>query len=294
MRMRFGMALTATLLLTAGACGKGDAVVVGSKNFTEQNIVSELVAQTLERRGIVVERRFHLGGTFVCHRALVDGGIDLYPEYTGTAHAAILERPAVRDAEVVMEAVRGAYENRWDLAWLSPLGFENTFALVIRRRDAERWGARSISDIVPIATELTAGFGPEFMARADGYDGLREAYGLSFGAIRQLDLGLMYRALEDREIDVAVANSTDGQIAALNLVVLEDDRRYFPPYEAAIVVRNALLTSRPEVRAAIESLSGTLDEVSMRELNRRVDVDGEDPRRVVRRWINEQEGGPGR
>lgn len=283
----------ATWLVLLVSCSGGDTVVVGSKNFTEQNVIAELIAQTLERQGIGVERRFHLGGTFVCHRALVDGSIDLYPEYTGTAHVAILERPTLHDAQEVLTAVRSAYAERWGVSWLTPLGFENTFALMIRRRDADRWGARTVSDLAPMANRLTAGFGPEFMARADGYEGLSEAYGLTFGAIRQLDLGLMYRALAEREIDVAVANSTDGQIVAFDLVVLDDDRSYFPPYEAAIVVRESLLTSRPDVRAALESLSGSLDAESMRALNQRVDVDGQDPRSVVRQWLDEREGESG-
>ena len=266
------------------ACGSGDAVVIGSKNFTEQNILGEILAQELEARGIPVDRRYHLGGTFVCHRALVGGEIDVYPEYTGTALTAILGHPALQDPDRVYRDVAATYARRWGLVWGPPLGFENTFALVMRRAEAESLGLRTISDLAAVASGLTAGFGPEFMAREDGYPGLRATYGVDFGRIRQLDLGLMYRALAQREIDVAVANSTDGRIAALDLVVLEDDRHYFPPYEAAPVARREALESHPGLAGALDALAGALDVSTMRALNRQVDVDGGDLREVVRDW----------
>ncbi len=272
------------LLALVPACGSGDAVVIGSKNFTEQNVLGEILAQELEARGIPVERRFHLGGTFVCHSALVGGEIDLYPEYTGTALTAILERPPIQDPERVYREVSQTYLRRWDLVWGSPLGFENTFALVVRGADADSLDLETISDLARVAGRMTAGFGPEFMAREDGYPGLRETYGFDFGRIRQMDLGLMYRALAQREIDVAVANSTDGRIDALDLVVLEDDRRYFPPYEAAPVTRRGALERHPGLGDALDALGGALDARTMRALNRAVDVEGGDPAGVVRDW----------
>ena len=265
------------------ACGSGDAVVIGSKNFTEQDVLGEILAQELEAHGIPVERRFHLGGTFVCHNALVGGEIDLYPEYTGTALTAILKRAPVQDPERALREVAEAYGRRWDLVWGPPLGFENTFALVVRRADAESLDLRTITDLGPAAARMTAGFGPEFMARQDGYPGLRMAYGFEFDRIRQMDLGLMYRALAQRENDVAVANSTDGAIDALDLVVLDDDRRYFPPYQAAPVTRDVALDRHPRLREALAALAGSLDEAGMRALNREVES-GAGLADVVRAW----------
>jgi osmoprotectant transport system substrate-binding protein len=282
MKLR-SLAGVALLALVVG-CGGEDPIVVASKNFTEQDILGEILAQELEARGIPVERRFHLGGTFVCHSALVDGEADVYVEYTGTAYTAILEHPPISDPDSVRLAVESEYAARWDLAWGPPLGFENTFALVVRAADADSLGLTTISDLAHVAGSFTAGFGPEFMAREDGYPGLAEEYGLEFGDVRQLELGLMYRALEEGEIDVAVANSTDGQIAGLGLVVLRDDRRFFPPYEAAPVVRRETLERTPAAWEAIQSLEGTLDDAAMRELNRRVAVEGEDAAAVVRQW----------
>lgn len=268
----------------AAACGTGDAVVVGSKNFTEQNLLAEIVAQELESRDVPVERRFHLGGTFVCHRAITGGEIDLYVEYTGTALTAILEETPAYDPETVHRTVSRAYRERWGLVWGSPLGFENTFALVMRKRDADSLGLATISDLARVASTLTAAFGPEFMARRDGYPGLRDRYGLEFGEVRQMDLGLMYRALDEGAVDVAVANSTDGQIAALDLSVLADDRRYFPPYEAAPIVRREALERWPAVAEVLEKLAGSLTEEEMRRLNRRIDVDQRDVAEVARDW----------
>ena len=280
LRALAGVSLFAVVI----GCGGEAPIVVASKNFTEQDILGEILAQELEARGVPVERRFHLGGTFVCHNALVDGQAGVYVEYTGTAYTAILEHPPVSDPDSVRLAVESEYAARWDLAWGPPLGFENTFALVVRAADADSLGLTTISDLARVAGSFTAGFGPEFMAREDGYPGLAEEYGLEFGDVRQLELGLMYRALEEGEIDVAVANSTDGQIAGLGLVVLRDDRRYFPPYEAAPVVRRETLERTPAAWEAIQSLEGTLDDAAMRELNRRVAVEGEDAAAVVRQW----------
>jgi osmoprotectant transport system substrate-binding protein len=274
-------------MLLAG-CTPGDAIVIGSKNFTEQNVLGEIVAQELEARGVAVRRRFHLGGTFVCHRALLNGEIDVYVEYTGTALTAVLELPVDTDPERVYQTVRRAYRERWGLEWTGPLGFENTFALVVRRMDAEAQGFASIADLTPHGADLVAGFGPEFMARPDGYPGLREMYGLEFGSIRQLDLGLMYRALADDQIDVAVANSTDGQIAGLDLLVLDDDRHYFPPYQAAPVVRWATLEREPRLSEVLSDLTDALTPETMRKLNYEVDVEGRDVSEVVRVWRNER------
>lgn len=277
-------AWSALAWLALGACGGERAVVVASKNFVEQDILGEIVAQELEARGVPVERRLHLGGTFVCHNALVAGEADVYVEYTGTAYTAILERPPLADPDSVLLAVESEYADRWDLAWAPPLGFENTFALVVRRADAESLGLTTISDLGRVAGGMTAGFGPEFLAREDGYPGLSRTYDLAFGEVRQLDLGLMYRALDEGRIDVAVANSTDGQIDGLDLVVLRDDHRYFPPYEAAPVVRRDVLERVPAVWDVLAGLEAALDAGTMRALNRQVAVEGRDPASVVREW----------
>ena len=185
------------------------------------------------------------------------------------------------------------YADRWDLAWGPPLGFDNTFALVLRKADAESNGLATISDLAPVAASMTAGFVPDFMSREDGYPGFSPALsGLEFGEVRQMELGLMYRALEEGEIDVAVANSTDGQIAGLGLVVLRDDRRYFPPYQAAPVVRRETLERLPAVWDALQSLEGALDDEQMRRLNYRVAVEKEDAAAVVRSWREARGGVP--
>ena len=282
--MRALPALLIPLAVVAWACGGEGPVVVASKNFVEQDILGELLAQELEASGVPVERRLHLGGTFVCHNALVEGEADVYVEYTGTAYTAILERTGTADPDTIRLAVESEYADRWDLAWGPPLGFENTFALVVRRADADSLGLATISDLATEASRMTAGFGPEFMAREDGYAGLAGAYGFEFGDVRQLELGLMYRALEDGQIDVAVANSTDGQIAGLDLVVLRDDRQYFPPYEAAAVVRREMLERHPAAWEVLVALEGALNDVTMRELNHQVAVEGKDAAAVVRAW----------
>jgi osmoprotectant transport system substrate-binding protein len=282
--MRLRPAAAVTALAVVIGCGGEGPVVVASKNFTEQDILGEILAQELEARGIPVERRFHLGGTFVCHNALVDGEADVYVEYTGTAYTAILERPPISDPDSVLLAVESEYAERWDLAWGPPLGFENTFALVVRAADADSLGLATISDLARVAAGFTAGFGPEFMAREDGYPGLSDEYAFEFGEVRQMELGLMYRALEEGEIDLAVANSTDGQIAGLDLVVLRDDRHHFPPYQAAPVIRRETLERVPAAWEAILGLEGALDDEAMRELNYRVAVGGEDAAAVVREW----------
>ena len=277
--------LTATVCLAVG-CGD-DRIVVGSKNFTEQTVLAELVAQQIERRTDQrVERRFFLGGTFVCHRAITAGELDVYVEYTGTALAAILEQPPLESPKAVYDAVRKAYAERFSLTWLEPLGFNNTFAILVRGDDARRLGLEKISDIVDLAPGWRAGFGYEFMEREDGFDGLVRTYGLNFAEPpRTMDLGLTYRALADGQVDLIAGNSTDGLIAALDLVQLRDDRGYFPPYQAAPVVRDAVLRSHPEVGVALDALGGMLSDDEMRRLNYLVDVEHRDVVTVVREWL---------
>jgi len=275
------MRILIAFLLFTGCGGGGDRIVVGSKNFTEQRILGELLAQTVESLGIPVERRLDLGGTFVCDAAIRAGQIDMYVEYTGTALTAILkERPGGTPAEVLAR-VRKAYEPA-GLVWTAPLGFDNTFALVIRGEP----GVRTISDIVPRAKSWRAGFGYEFMERADGYPGLARTYGLEFKETRIMDLGLLYRALVENKVDIVAGNATDGLIEHLKLTVLADDRGYFPPYEGAPVVRQMALSRYPQLAAGLEQMSGQLSAGTMRRLNYAVDAEHRDPADVVREFLS--------
>ena len=269
-------------LLVLAACGRGaDVIVVGSKNFTEQRILGELLAQTVESVGLRAERKLDLGGTFVCDAAIRAGQIDMYVEYTGTALAAILkEKPEGMDRAQVLARVREAYAKE-GLVWTAPLGFDNTFALVVRR-DAEE--VRTISDLAAHPGEWRAGFGYEFKERADGYPGLAQAYGLELGEIRIMDLGLLYRALVDQKVDVVAGNATDGQIESLKLKVLVDDRGYFPPYEAAPVVRRVVMERYPKLTAALEGLGGRISVQGMRRMNYEVDGAHRGPSEVVREF----------
>lgn len=277
--------LLPALLLAGAACGptRQERIVVGSKNFTEQIILGELLAQHIEARtGLPVERRFNLGGTLICHRALRAGEIDLYIEYTGTALTAILEAQPSHDAEEVYRRVQREYARRFGLVWTAPLGFNNTFALVVRGEDARRLNLQTISDIAPHTPDWRAGFGYEFMERPDGFAGLAETYGLRFGnPPRTMELGLLYRALEEKQVDIVAGNSTDGVIAARDLVVLDDDRRYFPPYDAAPVVRREALERHPRLRAALADLAGEINEEEIRRLNFAVDGENRDVKQVV-------------
>ncbi len=275
-------ALAAGLVL-AVACSGGTRVVVGAKNFTEQRILGELLAQTVEAAGLVAERRLDLGGTFVCDAALRAGQIDLYVEYTGTALTAILKEEPAGDPATVRARVQAAYAVA-GLVWTAPLGFDNTFALVVRGAEAAGAEIRTITDAVPYARDWRAGFGYEFAQRQDGYPGLARVYGLAFRQVSTMDLGLLYRALTDRQVDVVAGNSTDGLIEHLGLIALADDRHYFPPYEAAPIVRQATLNRYPALATALERLGGKLPLETMRRLNYAVDGEHRDPAAVVREF----------
>jgi len=277
--------LLAVLLTACGGRGP-DVIVVGSKNFTEQRILGELLAQTGESVGLRAERKLDLGGTFVCDAAIRAGQIDMYVEYTGTALAAILkEEPGGRTPLQIYERVRDVYAKD-GLVWMDPLGFDNTFALVIRGEDAQRLGVRTISDAVPHARAWTAGFGYEFKERADGYAGLRQAYGIEFGNVRVMDLGLLYRALMDRQVDLAVGSATDAQIERLSLTMLRDDRSYFPAYEAAPIVRQAALDTHPALAEALRRLAGRVSVAAMRRANNRVDGEHTSPAEAAREILS--------
>ena len=264
----------------------GEAIRIGSKNFTEQIVLGELLAQTIETRtGLRVERRLNLGGTFICDRALRGGDIDAYVEYTGTAHTAIFHQPPDTDSRRVLDSVRRGYAEA-GLTLLDPLGFENTFAMLVRGDDAARLGLRTISDAVPHAGAWRAGFGYEFLQRADGYPGLAKAYGLRFAAPpTAMDLSLIYRALAERQVDFVAGDATSGLIEAYHLTMLQDDRHYFPPYDAAAVARASVLLAHPDLREALASLSGRITVADMRRMNQAVDAGHRDPADVAREFL---------
>ena len=274
----------AAVLLSSGVAARRDrgAIVVGSKNFTEQLVLGELLAQTLERAGVPVDRRLNLGGTLICERALISGDIDVYVEYTGTALTAVFHQPVSNESREVFETVRTLYA-KTGRTLLPPLGFNNTFAILVRGADARALGLRTIDDAARESPRWRAGFGYEFVGRPDGYPGLARAYNLKFPQPpRVMDLTLTYRALAAGQVDLIAGDSTAGLIKGLDLVQLEDTRRYFPPYDAAAVARAEMLLRHPEVRAALESLSGRLTAEVMRSMNYAADVEHRDISAIVR------------
>jgi glycine betaine/choline ABC-type transport system substrate-binding protein len=281
------LALLVAAVLSLCGCHRGSAPVkIGSKNFSEQLVLAEIVAQALEGKGLRVERKLNLGGTFVCHKALLAGDLDLYPEYTGTAFTAILAKKPVSDPAAVRREVESEYAKRWGIVWSPPLGFENTFALVVRGEDARRWGLKRISDLKAHEAEIRPGFGYEFLEREDGFPGLAKTYGLNFPRRpAQMDLGLLYPALQSHQVDLIAGNSTDGLIAALGAVVLEDDRHYFPPYEAAFVARGKVWQENAAVRGVLQGLGGKISADSMRRLNAQLDRDKRRPEDVAKEFL---------
>lgn len=270
----------------AGAGERDEVIRVGSKNFTEQLILGELMAQLIEREtDLRVLRKFDLGGTMICHGALVSGGIDLYAEYTGTALTAVLEEEVIVDPEAAYEFVAAEYQRKFDVRWLKPFGFNNTYAITVREKDAIEKSLLRISDLQPIANAMRAGWTFEFSERPDGYIGLRERYGFAFGKVIDLEASLMYEAIARGEVDVISAFATDGRIAAYRLKPLEDDRHFFPPYHAAPVIRNTTLESHPELAECLHLLAGTLSDEVMRELNFQVDQNKRSPGEVAREFL---------
>ena len=260
----------------------GGDIVVASKGLTEQAILSELLAQQIEATtNLKVERR-DLLGTFVCHQAITAGKIDAYVEYTGTAFTAILKQKVINDPKEVYQRLKQAYAQQFNLEVMESLGFENTFAMIISGEDARRYNIQTLSEAAQYTPQWRAGFGYEFMDREDGFPGLSKTYGLRFArSPRIMDLGLIYRALLQKQVNMINGNSTDGQISRLGLVVLKDDKQYFPPYEATPIVRKATLQKYPEVRKAIAQLSGKISASQMRHLNNLVEGELRDVKEVV-------------
>lgn len=286
MRCRVTLCFFFGALLTACGPPRESRIVVGSKNFTEQLILGELIAQQIEAKTqLPVERRFYLAGTYICQQAILAGRIDVYPEYTGTALTAVLKQKAESGAENVFRQVKNEYAQRFDLSVGPTLGFDNTFAIEIRGDDARRLGLRTISQAAAYTPHWRAGFGYEFMERPDGYKGLAATYGLRFTEPpRIMDLGLLARALKNKQVDLIAGNMTDGLIPTLDLFVLEDDRHYFPPYEAVPIVRQDMLARHPEVEQALDALAGKISDDDMRRLNYAVDGEHRDVKEVVREF----------
>ncbi|MFZ0641298.1 MAG: glycine betaine ABC transporter substrate-binding protein [Candidatus Acidiferrales bacterium] len=281
--------LTCLLAITCAAgCGNRQRrIIVGSKNFPEQAILGELLAQQIEARtSMHVERRFYLAGTYICHQALLAGRIDMYVEYTGTALTAVLKEPPENDPDLVFERVRGEYANRFNLIVQPPLGFNDSFAIVIRGGDAQKDQLRTISQAAKYAPAWRAGFGYEFMERPDGYDGFVKTYGLHFaGTPRIMDLGLLYRALTAHQVDIVAGNTTDGQLMTNDFTVLADDKHYFPPYEAVTIVRGEIAKKHPEVMAAIAELAGKISDRDMQQMNYEAVAQHKDVSVVVREFL---------
>ncbi len=283
--------LTGILLCSfAGCASRDDRIVIGSKNFTEQLVLGELFAQVIEGRAhLRVERRFYLAGTFICHQSILAGRIDIYPEYTGTALTAVLKQTPRGDKQDVYRRVQQAYESRFGLEVSPPLGFDDTFAMVIRGEDARRLQLKTLSQAAAFSPKWRAGFGYEFMERPDGYKGLVASYGLRFAdAPRIMDLGLLSRALKAKQVDLIAGNNTDGLIPALDLFVLEDDHHYFPPYEAVAVMRKEMLKVHPEAGSALETLAGKISDDDIRRLNYAVDGQHRDVTEVVHDFLVER------
>jgi osmoprotectant transport system substrate-binding protein len=271
------------------ACGppRQARIVIGSKNFTEQAVLGEIFTQQVEARThLPVERQFYLAGSFICHQAILAGRIDMYPEYTGTALTAVLKQKPEGSPQDVYQRVKSEYEQRFNLTLGPPLGFDDTFAIEIRGEDARRLNLKTISQAATYTPRWRPGFGYEFMERPDGYKGLAAAYGLRFAEQpRIMDLGLLSRALKEKQLDLIAGNTTDGLIPTLDLFVLEDDRHYFPPYEAVPVIRRQTLQLHPEVAAALAELANKITDQDMQKLNYAVDGQHRDIKDVVRQFL---------
>jgi osmoprotectant transport system substrate-binding protein len=287
-RRAFISGATAALVLTAPitACAppRPNHPVIGAKNFTEQVVLGELIAQEIEAKSnLKVERRFYLAGSYICQQALVSGRIDAYVEYTGTALTAILKQPLDRDPQSVLNTVRTLYASRYNVTVAPPLGFENTFAMVIRGDNAQRLHLATLSQAAQFTPQWRLGVGYEFEQRPDGLPGLSAAYGLRFnGKPRTMDLGLLYRALNAHQVDMIAANSTDGPIQAFGLTVLADDKHYFPPYQAVPLVRDEALRRWPQIQLALNALAGKITAGDMQKMNEAIDGQHSDPAEVVR------------
>lgn len=281
------------LLFSTTACTSisQKQIVICSKDFTEQVILVEILAHHIEAKtDLKVKRELNLGGT-LCHQSLIAGKVDLYVEYTGTAFANILKQKPISDPKKVYTYIKQEYAKQYQLEWTEPLGFNNSFAIIVRGDDAKKLNLQTLSQLSKAAPKLRAGFGPEFKEREDGFPGLAKTYGIKFAEEpKEMLLGLLYQALKEKQVDVIAGNSTDGLIESLGLVVLKDDKQYFPPYEAAPVVRSAILEKHPELRQVLNELAGKISEEDMRKLNYQVDGKQLDAGQVAQEFLQQKLG----
>jgi osmoprotectant transport system permease protein len=280
------LAILAAVLIGFNYFQTPATITIGSKNFTEQIILGELLAQQIETHTkIKVDRQLNLGGTFICHEAVKAGKIAGYIEYTGTSLTAILKQDPIKDPQVVFDRIKQAYDRQFQLEVMSPLGFENTFAFIVRNEDAKRLQIKTLSEAAKYTPQLRGGFGYEFLERKDGYPAVAKTYGLKFAKIQQMEFGLMYQALKEQKVDLIAANSTDGLIPVLDLVILADDQKYFPPYQAVPIFNQAILTKYPELRPVIDRLAGMISTKDIQNMNYQVDNKSMPVDRVVRAWL---------
>jgi osmoprotectant transport system substrate-binding protein len=285
--------LTAGILIACAGTGEtgstGAPIKVGSKDFTEAFIIGEMYALSLEKAGFQVERKLNLGGTPVAQAALQSGEIDLYPEYTGTGLLTILKEPAISDQQQVFDKVSAGYKEKYNLVWLNPAPMNNTQALAMTKEKSEELGIKTISDLAAKASSLVMVGPPEFEVREDGLPGIKEKYGnFELKEYKAVDPGLRYKALLDKAADVTVAFGTDGEIAAFELVVLQDDKQLFPPYQVAPVVRQETLEANPKIADALNAIAPKLTDDTMRKLNYEVSGNKREPADVAKEFLTQE------
>ena len=278
-----------SLINSNGAVNSKNKIVVGSKDFTENLILAEIISQMLEKRGVMVERKFELGGT-LAHRTMLTGELDVYPEYSGTSYTVILKKKPITDAKKVYEEVKAEYVEKFKYVLSEPLGFANDYAILVSEKTAKEKNLKTISDVVRAQTkDWRIGLDQDFMSREDGYPGLKKAYNFEFKQKpREMELALTYRALDAGKLDLIVGYSTDGLIAALKLVQLEDDKKYFPPYEAMFVARKSVLETSAALREVFEDLKGAISTREMQRLNYEVDGKHRQPKAVAKDWVDQR------
>jgi osmoprotectant transport system substrate-binding protein len=280
------------LFAVAGCTSKPQKqVVICSKDFTEQAILAEILAQHIEAKtDITVKQEKNLGGS-LCHQSLTAGKIDLYVEYTGTAYVNLLKQKPISDPKEVLDYLKQEYPKQFKAEWTEPLGFSNSFAIIVRGDQSKTLNLQTLSQLGKASPKLRAGFGPEFNQREDGFPGLAKTYGIKFREEpKELLLGLLYQALQQKQVDVIAGSTTDGLIQSLGLVVLKDDKNYFPPYEAVPVVRSQILEKYPELRQVIAELGGKISEEDMRKLNYQVDGEKQEAGQVAREFLQQNLG----
>lgn len=271
-------------------CSSSDTITIGSKDFSENIVLGEIFAQLIEAKtDLKVVRKLNMGGTFVNFEAIKNGQIDLYPEYTGTALTAQLKMDVITDAEETYRIVSEEFDRQFNIKWLEPLGFNNTYTLAITNEIYEKYGIETFSELATISENLVFGAEHEFFDRQDGFDGLVQTYGMKFkGEPKKMNVSLKYQAMGSKDIDVTDAFATDGQIIQYNLKILKDDKNFFPPYYAAPIIRKEVLEKYPELEEILNSLAGLIDDETMTELNYKIDVENQDIKKVAENFLKEK------